>query len=153
MSFAQFCILWPLKCDPQSLSVWWGYPHMGFGLSNPLIIAAWLGYGERKTWWRHSSHTNQSMLRMLSVRSTSIINLPVSHQLGTSVDSPRLLWQLPWALFRAHRTCCYCIYQVTIFQGQFSIPSNTSFLPSTAVAILSMHPICCLLKDQLLGLD
>ena len=60
---------------------------------------------------------------------------------------------LPWALFGAHRTCCYCINQVTVLQGQFGILGNMPFYPSTMVATPFIHPNpLYLLKDQLLGL-
>lgn len=46
---------------------------------------------------------------------------PVGNSWG---NGSRLLWQLPWVLLRKHRTCFYCINQVTVFQGQYSIFGN-----------------------------
>lgn len=65
------------------------------------------------------------------------------YQLGTLVDGSRLLWQLPWLLFRTNRTCCCCISQVTVFQGQSGILGSTPSHLSATVATLYMHPVCC----------
>lgn len=62
--------------------------------------------------------------------------------LRTSVDVPRLLWQLPWVLFRAHRTCYYYIKKVTAFQGQSKIPDNMPSHPDSMMATCPMYSIC-----------
>lgn len=69
-------------------------------------------------------------------------NGPILHWLGSLVYGPRLLWQLPWMWFRTHRTCCYCIYRVTVFQGQSDILGNMPSHPGAAVAAVSVHPVC-----------
>lgn len=68
-------------------------------------------------------------VRTLSQRmEASVIRLPVPHQLGALVGGLRPLWQLPWALLRAHRTCHYCINQVTVFGGQSGIRDIVAIL-------------------------
>lgn len=36
-----------------------------------------------------------------------------------------ILGNLPWALLRTHRTCCYCVNQVIVFLEQSVIIGNT----------------------------
>lgn len=47
-SFAQSCTSWPLKCDPQLLSIHWVYLYMVLSFSNPLMVAAWFEWQQRK---------------------------------------------------------------------------------------------------------
>ena len=53
---------------------------------------------------------------------------------------------LPWALFGAHRTCCYCINQVTAFQGQSSIFGNIAFHLDAMVMAFPVHLISCIYR-------
>ena len=119
------------------------YSHTALGFSNSLIVTA------RFTQWQGKScfHTKPGMFKILTQREgTNIINLPTCQQLETPLGGPRLLWQLPWAVFRTHMTCCYWINQVTVFQGQFSILRNKpSYLKWPLFLLLY------LLKSQLLG--
>ena len=91
--------------------------HNGGSLVCMATRESWLG--------QMQYHTNQGIIRTLTRREeTNIINLPILLWLGTLVNSPRLLWQFPWALLRIHRTCCYCINEVNIVQGQSGILGN-----------------------------
>lgn len=124
----QSCTSWPLKYDPWSLLFDEGI-HTWFSFFNPLMVAAWfarqlgmLGLGQihypykpGHIWSPHSE--------------VNIINLPISHWLGTSLEYPTFLWKLPWALFKIQRTCCYCINQVVFSRAiwhpwQYAIPSG-----------------------------
>ena len=67
----------------------------------------------------------------------NIIDLSVSHQLGTLMGSLMLLWS--WVFFRTHKTCCYCFNQVTVFQGQFNNLVYKSFFMGVHVAGLSVY--------------
>lgn len=102
---------------------------------------------------RLSVHTNQGIFITFTLRKEAdIINLPISHQLGTLMNGLRLLWQLPCVLFRTHRTCCYCINQDTVFQGKSVILGT---MPSHLV-LPSLLFLCTnllhLVKHQFLGL-
>ena len=136
-SFVQFCISQSTTFEmwPQSLSVWWRYSCLVLSFSNLLTVVP--GFhgdkGEFELCQMRSPH-KPGYVRTLSQRTeASIIRLPVPHQLGALVGGLRLLWQLPWALQRTHRTCHYCINQVTVFWGQSGIRD--------IVAILSMPHI------------
>lgn len=85
-----------------------------------------------------SVHTNQFITFTLR-KEADIINLPISHQLGTLMNGLRLLWQLPCVLFRTHRTCCYCINQNTVFQGKSVILGTMPSHLDTSISTLSMY--------------
>ena len=56
---------------------------------------------------------------------------------------------LPWASFRAHRTCCYWINQAAVLQGQFGILGNMPSHPRAMAVSPYIHPNpLYLLKDQ-----
>lgn len=57
---------------------------------------------------------------------------------------------MPWVLFRAHRTCCHCINQITVFQGLSGNLGNQP--PHLGNAPLYTSTVLYLLKGQLLGL-
>lgn len=81
------------------------------------------------------------------------INSQIPHRLRTPVDRHRPLWQLPCTLFKTHRTCCYCINQVTVLQGQSGILGNMPSLQGTVVAAFLNAPnLLYLLTGQLLGI-
>lgn len=87
--------------------------------------------------------TNQNMFRNFIYREgTNIINLLIPYQLGTPVDGPWFLLAVVLDSFRAHKTCCYCINQVTVFQGQSRIFGNMSLHLDTRMATLCMHSVC-----------
>lgn len=54
----------------------------------------------------------------------------------TPVQGTRLFWQLPWMLFRTHRTTMI-LYQFTAFQGQPSILGN---MPSHSENMCALFP-------------
>ena len=100
--------LWSVT--PPSLSIQQWYPYMVFSFSDLLMAPAWFTWRQEKSLVRHSVHTNQGIYRTLTQRKgANFINFPIPHQLGTPVDGLQLLGQLPWALFRTHRSCCDCI--------------------------------------------
>ena len=94
------------------------YPYTVLSFSKTLIVAAWF------TQWQGEAVSTQNWACLKFSLGANIINLPTCQQLETPLRSHRLLWQLPWALFRTHMTCCYGIDQVTVFQRQSSILSN-----------------------------
>jgi len=148
--FAQSCISWLLKHDLWSLSSWWRYLYMVLGFFNFLMVVAWLVWWWGKSWVRLDSvHTHQGIFRTVTQREgASITHSPILHQLNTLVNGPRLLWPLPWALFRTHKTCWRRVNHVTKFQGQSDIFGNVSCHPGAATATLHLHPICCVDTPQ-----
>ena len=120
---------------PQSVSVGWRCSFLVLSFSHLLTVVPGLhgDKGECELCQMRSPHKPE-YIRTLSQRTeASIIHLPVPHQLGTLVGGLRLLWQLPWVLLRTHRTCHYCINQVTVFEGRSGIRD--------IVAVLSMPHI------------
>ena len=108
---------------------------------NPLMVAAWFArqlgmlgldqiqypYKPGHIWSPHSE--------------VNIINLPISHWLGTSLDDPIFLWKLPWTLFKIQTTCCYCINQLVFQSGILgNMPSHLDIM----IASLFMGPFCCI---------
>ena len=79
---------------------------------------------DRKAWVRPDAVSTQTkaFLEPFLRGRESIINLPIPHHLGTPVDGPRPLWQLPWTLHRTHRTCCHCISRAIQHLWQYSVP-------------------------------
>ena len=89
--------------------------------TNPGLHSDRVKLGLGQTQCSHRS----SIFRTLTQREgVKIISLPIPLQLGTPVDGCSFLWQLPWTLFRTHRTWCSRINQVAVFQGQYSILGN-----------------------------
>lgn len=74
------------------------------------------------------------------------------HRLGTPVDGPRPLWQLTRPCLENTGHGCYCINQVTVFQGQSGILGNVPSQPGATAASSYAPNLLCLLKGQLLGL-
>lgn len=123
---------------------------MVLSFSNSLMVAAQFAWQQGKA----CVHTNQGTFRTLTLtEGANIINLPISHKLGTTTDGPRFLWQLPWVLSGTQRTCCSYSNHLTVFQGQPGILSNTPPHLATMGAALPMHSVCriYLLKDPYLS--
>ena len=108
------------------------------------MVVTWFASWQGKAWVsKMQCHTNQSIFRTpIQREGTNRINLSISYRLWTPVNDPSLLWQLPCELSKTHRTWCCCTNQVTILQGHIFMFGNTSSHLGTAVATLSMHPIC-----------
>lgn len=135
-----------MRCDLRPIYfLWASVPRLSFSV--PPNGGSVVSTVTRKAWVRADwgVHANQGLFRTLTQREgANRITWSIPPQLGIVVDGPRLLRQLPWVLFRTKRTCCYCISQLTVFQGQSSILGNISSHPGTTlVATLPVHPICC----------
>ena len=147
MGFVLFCfvalsyISGLLKCEPSNhcplnkcIGTWYS---ASLSPDNGSLVCMEMGKLQLD---QNSVHTNQDVFRTLTRwEGVNIINFLILHWLGH-----RLLWQLPWALFRMPRTCCFCINQVIVFQGQSSILGNFPSHLSISVASLTIHPVCCI---------
>ena len=79
-------------------------------LSNTLKMGQPGLYSDRvnKSWARSDFEfvqANQVIFRTFIQKEwVGIVNLPTFHWLGIPMNGPRLLWKLPWVLFRTRRT-------------------------------------------------
>ena len=117
------------------------YP-MVLSFCNLSVMAAWFARQWGTAWVRPDAVSTQTRAYLepsLTDGGANITNLPISYQLRILMNGPKLLWHLPWTLFRTYRMCCYCTESL-YFKGD--LVSSTSHL-GIAVATCSMYPIHC----------